>query len=120
MIQAQISVLNSDYGPSGVSFTLASTTRTTNQTWFNTVGPGTPVQTQMKTTLRQGGPGDLNVYTVGFTSGSGVGLLGYSTFPADYKANPKDDGVVVLYSSLPGGPAAPYNLGRVRVDVTHI
>lgn len=43
----------------------------------------------MKNQLRQGGKADLNVYTVGFVSGSGAGLLGYSTFPSDYASNPK-------------------------------
>jgi len=50
-----------------------------------------------------------------FTAGSGMGLLGYSTFPFDYASNPKDDGVVFLFSSVPGGAMAPYNLGRVRL-----
>ncbi len=68
----------------------------------------------MKSQLRKGTAADLNVYSVGFNSGAAAGLLGYATFPSDYSGNPTDDGVVILYSSVPGGTAAPYNLGRVR------
>lgn len=76
------------------------------------VGPDSSLQTTMKKQLRIGGPADLNVYTVGFVSGSGAGLLGYSTFPSSYSGNPKDDGVVMLFSSTPGGSTQNYNLGQ--------
>ena len=62
-------------------------------------------QTAMKNQLRLGGANAPNVYSVGFVSGSGTGLLGYASLP-------KEDGVVTLYSSVPGGTAAPYNPGR--------
>ena len=113
MIAEQISVLNEDYASTGLSFTLVNTTHTVNSQWFNQVGPESSLQTTMKRQLRQGGRADLNVYTVGFTSGSGEGLLGYSTFPSDYSSNPTDDGVVILFSSLPGGSTARFNEGKV-------
>ncbi|KAI0363559.1 metalloprotease [Pilatotrama ljubarskyi] len=112
MIADQISVLNEDYASSGLSFVLAGTTRTVNSQWFNQVGPDSSLQTTMKRQLRQGGAAALNVYTVGFVSGSGQGLLGYSTFPSDYSANPTDDGCVILFSSLPGGSTQRFNEGK--------
>ncbi|KAL5532533.1 hypothetical protein ACEPAF_4307 [Sanghuangporus sanghuang] len=111
-IQEQIDVLNADYADSGLSFTLAATTRTVNSDWFNNAGPDSSQQDEMKETLREGGAADLNVYTVGFTSGSGAGLLGYATFPSSYDSYPTDDGVVILFSSLPGGSTTNYNEGR--------
>lgn len=105
-------MLNEDYAPQGLAFVLANTTRTVNPTWFAQVGPDTSLQTTMKRQLRAGGAAALNVYTVGFQSGAGEGLLGYSTFPADYAGNPSDDGVVILFSSLPGGSTTNYNEGK--------
>jgi hypothetical protein len=87
-------------------FNLAATTRTANNTWY-TAGPGTTAQRDMKNMLRVGGKADLNIYC----NNIGGGLLGYATFPSSYNSNPKDDGVVLLNASLPGGSAAPYNLG---------
>lgn len=60
----------------------------------------------------------MNVYAVGFVSGSGAGLLSYSTFPSDYSSTPTDDGVVMLFSSVPGGSTANYDHGRVRSEFT--
>jgi len=100
------------YSPSGISFALSKTTRTTNAAWFSGVGPDEQAQTDMKNQLREGDVATLNVYTVGFETGSGSGLLGYATFPSDYESAPKDDGVVILYSSLPGGSTTNFSEGR--------
>jgi hypothetical protein len=104
-INQQISILNNAYGFAGFSFTLAGVDDTNNDAWYATTGGSS--ETAMKTALRKGSADDLNIYT----NNMGQGLLGWATFPSSYQSYPKMDGVVVLYSSLPGGAAAPYNLG---------
>ena len=104
-IAKQIAVLNNAYVGSGIQFNLVSTDRTTNASWYTSTG-GTS-ESQMKNALRQGTADDLNIYS----NNMGQGLLGWATFPSSYASNPKMDGVVILYSSVPGGTAAPYNLG---------
>ncbi|KAJ3211179.1 hypothetical protein HDU67_004738 [Dinochytrium kinnereticum] len=110
-VLAQIDVLNVDFA-GNYMFSLVEVTRTVNTLWYSTAGPDNAEQTDMKTSLRKGGPADLNIYTVGFTTGDSAGLLGYATFPSSYSEFPLDDGVVVLYSSLPNGSTPDYNLGR--------
>jgi len=105
-IAQQINVLSEAYSIAGFSFSLVSTDRTTNAAWY-TMSPGSAEERAAKTALRKGSAADLNLYT----ANPGGGLLGWATFPSDYARNPRMDGVVILYSSLPGGSAVPYNLG---------
>jgi len=106
-IASQISVLNAAYAGSGYQFQLAANgvDRTANNTWYTCSG-GT-CETQMKTALRKGTAQTLNMYL----NNMGGGLLGWATFPSSYASSPLLDGVVILTASLPGGSAAPYNLG---------
>lgn len=105
-INSQIAVLNDAYADWGWQFRLISTDRTTNAAWY-VAEPGTSAERAMKQALRRGGADDLNVYS----NNPGSDLLGWATFPASYASNPSNDGVVLLFSSVPGGSAAPYNLG---------
>ena len=105
-VNSQMNVLAAAYAASGFSFRLVSQDTTRNDSW-SAAGPNSTAETQMKTALRKGGKNALNIYT----NNMGGGLLGWATFPSDYARKPNLDGVVVLYSSLPGGDAAPYNLG---------
>ncbi|MCK6683224.1 MAG: zinc metalloprotease [Thermoanaerobaculia bacterium] len=104
-INNQMTVLNNAYAPHGFSFSVVSTDYSNNDSWYTCSG-GT-CESQMKNTLRKGSADDLNIYF----NNMGGGLLGWATFPSSYASNPKMDGVVILSSSLPGGSAAPYNLG---------
>ena len=51
----------------------------------------------------------LGIYSVGFASGAGAGLLGYSLFPWPYSSNPSNDGVVTFYSFVPSGTSSAHN-----------
>ncbi|WP_224248335.1 zinc metalloprotease [Hyalangium gracile] len=105
-IDGQIAVLNAAYANTPFRFALVSVSRTTNATWY-TATHGSTAESQMKNALRQGTADDLNIYS----NNMGGGLLGWATFPSSYASSPKMDGVVLLYSSVPGGTAAPYNEG---------
>jgi hypothetical protein len=112
MINNQIKVLNDAYnGATGgvdtnFNFVLAGVTRTANDTWF-AAAYGSTTETQLKTALRQGSADDLNFYTWQPSSGE----LGWATFPSSYSSNPKRDGVVCDWRTLPGGSFSPYNEG---------
>ena len=104
-INAQMAVLNSAYSTTPFTFNLVSTDVSQNDSWFY-AGYGSSAERQMKAALRQGDASDLNFYTT-----NADGLLGWATFPSDYASDPSDDGVVVLFESLPNGSASPYNEG---------
>ncbi len=106
-LSKQIQVLNQDYAPWGITFTQVGVDYTDNAAWYN-MGYGTTAEKQAKTALVKSPQIQLNFYTANLSGG----LLGWATFPSSLKSNPTMDGVVILYSSLPGGSAAPYNLGR--------
>jgi hypothetical protein len=112
-IDAQMTVLNDAFAGTGWSFNLVAVTRTTNATWYNGMTLGSAEEDQAKNALRQGGANVLNLYTANV----GDGQLGFASWPWDYAGDPKLDGVVVLFSTLPGGTAAPYNLGQTAVHM---
>jgi hypothetical protein len=112
MIRAQIAVLNKAFdGSTGGAatafrFELAGVTRTTNEAWYN-MGINSNDERAAKSALHQGGADALNFYTANL----GGNLLGWATFPWSYHAKPELDGVVCLFSSLPGGSTVPYDEG---------
>lgn len=105
MINAQIDVLNDAYQAHGFQFQLQTVTRTNNRKWFT--GCYGSQETKMKNALAVNVPSTLNIYSCK----PGQGILGYAYLPETLPEANKRHGVVLLYSSLPGGSAAPYNQG---------
>jgi len=116
-VSDQMGVINAAYAgttssasaPSPFRFELAGIDRTANDAWYdwNLTEDFTDEDAEAKAAkraLHEGGYADLNVYIAAL----GSGLLGYATFPRGELAL---DGLVLLNESLPGGTAAPYNLG---------
>ncbi len=104
----QTAVLNAAYNSHGIEFCYdpqAFPPRITdNSAWFS-MTPDSPEELAAKMTLGRDPTKFLNFYTT-----DGGGLLGWATFPFP-SIDTQRDGVVCLYSSLPGGSAAPYNEG---------
>ena len=121
-ITDQLKVVNDDFNQTSLSFEVQNITRITNEEWFN-ITSGSTQETDMKTSLRNLGPlertdaSTLSIYTVGHVVSDGDSVLGYATFPDEHEANPALDGIVLLYTTLPGGSEAPFNQGRT---LTHL
>lgn len=113
-LRRQIATLNAAYsGRKGgadtrVRFRLSGYDRTNKPSWFY---HPQHYEHAMKRRLRKGGRGTLNVYTASV----GAEVLGFSTFPQWYRRDPRMDGVVVDYRSLPRGSYAPFNHGYTGV-----
>lgn len=126
-ISDQISVLNDDFNiknttelPSGatdfvndatstgIHFTLAGTIRHDDPT--SSWGTNDAVKKKYP-------PITPNTHLNIWVCNIGGGILGYAQFPGGPSST---DGIVILYSSLPGGTAVPYNLGRTAThEVGH-
>ena len=113
-VQRQLSTLNAAYGgekggvDTRVGFRLAGYDRTSNPSWFHHPRKH---ENPMKKRLRKGGRRTLNVYTAAV----GTDVLGYSTFPQWYRKDPRMDGVVIDYRSLPGGSFQRFDRGYTAV-----
>jgi hypothetical protein len=105
-LEAQLNVLNDSFKPHDIVFTRASVDRTDDPVWFR-MTMNSAAERKAKTKLGKEQHRALNFYTAGI----GAGLLGWATFPTDLAGDPARDGVVVLYSTLPGGSTPKYDLG---------
>jgi hypothetical protein len=103
-VQSQIDWLSETYD--NLDFVLEDTTFTENENWFF-MTPGSSAESQCKNALVEDSSQFLNIYSV---DGLESGLLGWATFPSSQAAQPNLDGVVIAYTSIPGG-LAPYGEG---------
>ena len=106
--------MNAAYGPSSIQFALQQTTFTVNDGWAQATD-GSQEEYDMKSSLRQGNYGDLNLYMVSDLVGS---LLGVCPFPTVHNGNDdtfKLDGCMILAASMPGGEETDFNLGGTAV-----
>lgn len=112
----QVDVLNDAYGKHNFKFTYdeANVKVIDNADWFR-MGHGSAAERAAKTTHQVNPETTLNFYTT-----NGGGLLGWATFPWDLEGDPKLDGVVLVYTSLPQVGSPPYNLGQTAThEVGH-
>jgi hypothetical protein len=121
----QIDVLNVAYagnGPGGSGaptpfrFTLVNIDRTPNDAWFNMAFSPEPTKEERdaKAALNKGGKSALNLYTAKLADET----LGWARWPWEI-ANGVD-GVVVRFSTLPGGTTTFYNEGDTAThEIAH-
>lgn len=116
-IDNQIRTLNLEYSSWDLAFVRGTTDRTNNATWY-TMGPpdinGNPSAADRACKTYFSGIANnnpnhvLNLYTANPPAPS----LGWARFPWQLASDPSVDGVVVKFSTLPGGSQANFNLGH--------
>jgi hypothetical protein len=101
-LRAQVAQMNAAYSGTyggvntGFSFTFAGADRTDNAVWYTSKASGS--EHAMKTALKTGGDGTMNVYTT-----SGGGYLGYAYLPdITETAQAYLDGIVIDWRTVPG------------------
>jgi hypothetical protein len=109
-ITESIGVLNTAYESAGFQFVLKASNATKNS-FFWSATQDSPAELEMKTLL---GVKDCNILNIYSNGGDGQ-LLGWATFPQDCDFNQVYDGVVIDYTTVPGGASTGYNLGDVLV-----
>ncbi len=114
-VNNQINVLNNSYSSHGYTFYLQSLKRYQTSTYYSW-GMGSSQESYVKNAIAVDPTNVLNIYTQNIPGGT----LGWAYFPWSYSQSSKMHGVVLLFSSFPGGSAAPYNLGDTAVhEVGH-
>jgi hypothetical protein len=110
-LQEQIAVLNTHYGQKGFKFTLESIDRTDNDSWFY-MDIKTKEERAAKEKLGSDPRTCLNVYT------ADIEYLGWSTFPWELDGDPRRDGIVIDYATVPMSPVPPTPAPQPNVEVT--
>ncbi len=112
-LDEQIEVLNNAFSLVGFQFFVLGRQDIDEPSW-HTMGYKSPEEKAAKSALWVDGA--LNLYLCSPPNN----LLGWATWPWDKQDNPKMDGVVVHYQSLPNGDMSNYNLGMTTVhEVGH-
>ena len=104
MVLDQIDVLNAAFAGTGFSFTLTDIQRHKHNQWYTGCYGA---EKRMKDAYAVDPANNLNIYTCQPRGG----ILGFAYLPSSFDESDNRHGVVVLDESLPGGSAAPYNLG---------
>lgn len=112
-IKKQMEVMNQDYKAANISWNFMNITRIENPDWFTNAWPGSKQEKEMKQIYHKGNTRALNIFTSIFNATDKS--LGYASLPSSYFKDPLSDGLMIRYTTLPGGTYPNYNQGRTTV-----